>query len=214
MRFTRGVWFFPSGALLTGLIVALVLSPIEPWYIAVATAAIAIGSKYVLRTRWSNIFNPAALALVISSFLFATAQSWWGGLPDLSPLVLVLLVCGGLYIANHINKLPLVLVFLGSYFVLFTATALLGNSAQVAEIFRVPDVNAALFFALFMLDDPPTCPTRYSDQVWFALIVAAVSYAVFLAAGVDYYLLAGLLAGNVWEATRRWAARPKLREVR
>jgi hypothetical protein len=87
---------------------------------------------------------------------------------------------------------------------------LLGNSSQVAEIFRVPDLNAALFFAFFMLDDPPACPTRYPDQVWFALVVSAVSCAAFLVVGADYFLLAGLLAGNVWEAWRRWAARPRL----
>ena len=36
-----------------------------------------------------------------------------------------------------------------------------------------------------------------------ALIVAVVSYAFFELAGVVYYLLAGVLAGNVWEAWRR-----------
>ena len=35
------------------------------------------------------------------------------------------------------------------------------------------------------------------------LIVAVVSFAFFELAGVVYYLLAGLLAGNVWEAWRR-----------
>jgi len=35
------------------------------------------------------------------------------------------------------------------------------------------------------------------------LIVAVVSYAFFEMAGVVYYLLAGVLAGNVWEAWRR-----------
>jgi Na+-translocating ferredoxin:NAD+ oxidoreductase RnfD subunit len=205
----RGTWVFPSGALLTGLIVALVLSPIEPWYVAAATAAIAIGSKYLFRSRWSNVFNPAALALVVSVFLFSSAQSWWGGFPDLSPLALVLLLGAGIYIANHINKLPLVLVFLASYFVLFTATALLGSATTVAEIFRTPDVNAVIFFAFFMLDDPPTCPARYADQLWFGLLVAAVSFAVFLAFGVQYYLLAGLLVGNLWETWRRWTARQR-----
>ena len=35
------------------------------------------------------------------------------------------------------------------------------------------------------------------------MIVAVVSYAFFEWAGVVYYLLAGVLAGNVWEAWRR-----------
>ncbi len=43
---------------------------------AVATAAIAIVSKHTLRLRTANIFNPAALALVATFYLFDTAQSW------------------------------------------------------------------------------------------------------------------------------------------
>lgn len=78
MIVVRRDWAFPGGALLTGLIVALVLSPNETVYVAGLTAALAVASKYVVRTRWSNVFNPAALALVASYFLFGTAQSWWG----------------------------------------------------------------------------------------------------------------------------------------
>ncbi len=35
------------------------------------------------------------------------------------------------------------------------------------------------------------------------VIVAVVSFAIFEWAGVVYYLLAGVLLGNVWEAWRR-----------
>src|SRR5439155_1525440 len=83
VRWTRAEWMFPSGALLTGLIVALVLSPTEPLYVPVATAIVAIASKYLIRSRWSNVFNPAALALVAAYFVFGGEQSWWGALPNL-----------------------------------------------------------------------------------------------------------------------------------
>ena len=46
LRVRNGVWEFPSGALLTGLIVAMVLSPQEPWYVAAMTSAIGVASKY------------------------------------------------------------------------------------------------------------------------------------------------------------------------
>jgi hypothetical protein len=35
-------------------------------------------------------------------------------------------------------------------------------------------------------------------------IVAVSSYAFFEVVGAAYYLLAGVLIGNVWEAWRRW----------
>jgi enediyne biosynthesis protein E5 len=198
------VWIFPSGALLTGLLVAFVLTPQEPWYVVAITAGIAISTKRLLRTRFANIFNPAALALVISAVAFSSGQSWWGGLTSLGPVGIGILVAAGVVVASYINKLPLVLSFLASYFVLLTAASIFGSPAQAAEVFRAPDVNAALFFAFFMLDDPPTCPVRYSHQVAFGVIVAVASCLLFLAFGSVYYLLAGLLVGNGWEALRRW----------
>jgi Na+-translocating ferredoxin:NAD+ oxidoreductase RnfD subunit len=194
---------FPSGALLTGLIVGVILRPQEASLVVIAVAVIAIVSKHVLRTRWSNIFNPAALALVVSSFLFSTGQSWWGSMPDLGPLGLVVLFAGGLFIADRINKLPLVVVFLGAYFALFTVASFLGEPVNVAEVFRTPDLQATLFFAFFMVDDPPTCPIRYEDQIPFGVIVAIASFIIFIVVGAVYFLPAGLLVANAWESGRR-----------
>jgi len=171
--------------------------------VVVAVAAIAIISKHVLRTHWSNIFNPAALALVASSFLFSTGQSWWGSMPTFGPLGLAILLAAGLLMADRINKLPLVLVFLGAYFALFTVASFLERPANVAEVFRTPDLQALLFFAFFMVDDPPTCPTRYQDQVSFGIIVAVASFAIFVYNGAVYFLPAGLLVANAWESGRR-----------
>ncbi len=202
-RVNAGRWILPDGALVTGLIVALLLDPAVSGWVVAWTSALAIASKYVLRTRFSNVFNPAALGLVLATLILGTGQSWWGALPDLPPLALGVLVGSGAYVAQRINKLPMVLAFLGSYFGLFTTTAFLGDPTRVAEIFRAPDLNAALFFAFFMLDDPPTSPVRYGDQVRYALLVAAASFAIYEALGVVSFLPAGLLLGNAWESGRR-----------
>jgi Na+-translocating ferredoxin:NAD+ oxidoreductase RnfD subunit len=203
----RGDWVFPGGALLTGLIVALVLSTTESVYVAGLTAALAVASKYVFRTRWSNIFNPAALALVASSFLFGTAQSWWGALPTLPVVAVLLVLAVGVFIADRVNKLPLALTYMGAFFGLFAAAAFLGNTAGVQEVFRSPDANAVLFLALFMLDDPPTSPNRYRDQMVFAILAALASFAIYLTIGGVYYLPAGILVANAWESWRRVSER-------
>ncbi|HEX5414510.1 MAG TPA: hypothetical protein VFZ25_02515, partial [Chloroflexota bacterium] len=194
---------FPSGALLTGLIVGLILSPTEPGAVVAAASTLAIASKYLFRTRWSNVFNPAAFAVVIAGALFGSAESWWGASPDLPILSVIVLLAAGFFIADRVNKLPMVLVFVGAFYLLFSASAILGDPARVAEVFRAPDANAALFFAFFMLDDPPTSPTRYGDQVTYALVVAGMSFAIYTVLGVDYYLPAALLVGNLWESLRR-----------
>jgi Na+-translocating ferredoxin:NAD+ oxidoreductase RnfD subunit len=203
LRWMRDAWEFPSGAVLTGLLIAMVLSPREPWYVAAVTSAIGIVSKYVIRTRSANVFNPAALALVITFYIFHTAQNWWGALPEIAPIALLVLFATGAFIVDRVNKVPLVLVFLGGYFALFTIAAFLKDPGKVVEIFRAPDLHAVLFFAFFILTDPPTSPVKYRDQIVCGVIVAVVSYAIFEWVGAAYYLLAGVLVGNVWEAWHR-----------
>ena len=197
-------WVLPDGAVLTGMIVAFVLRPQEPWTISIAAVALAIASKHLLRTRWSNVFNPAALALVFAAIVLKTGQSWWGALPDLGLIGAFVLLATGAVLADHLNKLTMILAFFATYFLLFTAAGLVGSSV-VSETFLTPDLQAVLFFAFFMLDDPPTSPVRHEDQVVFGVIVASVAYFVFMRFGGVYYLPAGLLAGNLWESGRRYA---------
>lgn len=203
LRLRKKLWEFPSGAVLSAMIVAMVFRAQEPWYVTTLTSVIAVLSKYIFRSRSANVFNPAALAMIASFYVFHTGQSWWGALTDVTPIAKVVLLAAGVFIADRVNKLPMVLTFLGTYFLLFTITAFVANPLSVAEIFRTPDAEAALYFAFFILTDPPTSPAKYPDQIACAIIVALVSYAFFEWAGVVYYLLAGVIAGNIWEAWRR-----------
>ena len=207
LRWREGAWIFPDGAICSALLVAMILSPMQPWYVATISSAAAVLSKYLFCIRTANVFNPAALALVATFYPFGTAQSWWGALSEIGPVGLVAVFATGLFIAARVNKLPLMVAFLGAYFLLFTMTAFIGDPGHVAEIFREPDVNAALFFAFFMLSDPPTSPAKQQDQIVYAVIVAVASYAVFEIVGGAYFLLAGVLFANAWEAWRRVSAR-------
>jgi Na+-translocating ferredoxin:NAD+ oxidoreductase RnfD subunit len=203
LRARKKVCEYPSGAVITAMIVTMVLRVQEPWYVITIASVFAVLSKYVVPSRSANVFNPAALAIVVSFFVFHTGQNWWGALTDLEPVAKVVMLGAGLFIADRVNKMPMVIAFLGVYFALFTIAAFVGNPLPVAEIFRTPDADAALYFAFFILTDPPTSPVKYRDQLTCGAIVAVTSFALFEAAGVVYYLLAGVLIGNVWEAWRR-----------
>jgi Na+-translocating ferredoxin:NAD+ oxidoreductase RnfD subunit len=207
IRYMDDGWCFPDGALLTGMIVGMILSPREPWHVAAVTSVVGIASKVVLRTHSANIFNPAALALVATFYIFSPGQNWWGAMPDMPPYALVVLIATGIFITDRVNKLPAVLAFLGAYFLLFTLTAFFSDPARVAEIYRTPDLQAVLFFGFFMVTDPPTSPPRARDQLVFGVITAVASYAVFELVGAAYFLLAGLLVANGWEAWRRVRAK-------
>ena len=214
LRYRRGVWEYPSGAVLTGMIVAMVLSPHEPWHVAAIASAIGVASKYVLRTRTANVFNPAALGVVAVSYVFGAGQSWWGALPDAPPLTWLVLVATGIFIAERVNKMPMVLAFAGAYYGAFTVTAFAADPRLVAEVYRTPDVQALVYFAFFILTDPPTSPVRYSAQIICGAAIGITSYAFFELVGGADYLLVGVLAGNVIATAflpRSFLERPRLR---
>ena len=204
LRWRDGHWSVPDGALLTGWLIGLILSPHVPWTIAAATGGIGIAAKHALRVKRANVLNPAAAALVGSYVIFDTGHSWWGALPDLpSPWIAAVLVTGA-FMAWRLHKLPLVLSFLVVHFVLGTVAAYAGHASQMAELYRAPDVHMALFFAGFMLTDPPTSPPKAADQLVFGAITAAASFALFMLVGAVYFLLGGLLVANLWEGWRKW----------
>jgi Na+-translocating ferredoxin:NAD+ oxidoreductase RnfD subunit len=203
VRLGQGVWRFPSSALLSGLIVALVLSAQEPPPIAFAAGLIATDAKHLLRLGRSHVFNPAAVGLLLVYVLFGSGQSWWGALADLPAPLIAVLAVSGYIVADRANKLPAALSFAAVYVALFTVASYAGNPALVADIFRSPFSNAVLFFALFMVSDPPTSPVTFTDQVWFGALVAAASYLLYMQTHALYYLLIGVLIGNAaWAVVR------------
>ena len=201
LRWREGEWVFPDGALLT--FVGLILTPHEPPYVAALTAAAAIASKYLFRAGRANVFNPAGLALLLSYFVFHTGQSWWGALPELPTAAIVVLLAAGAFITQRVNKVPVVVSFLGAYFVLFTITSFIADPRTVAAMYRAPDLHAALFFAFFMVTDPPTSPPKHREQWIYGAIVAVVAFLIYETTRGVYFLLGGLLVANVWEAVRR-----------
>jgi len=199
-------WIVPTSALLSGLIVAFILGAQEPWIAVFWVAGFASVTKHVFANQREHFFNPAALALLLSVPIFSSGQSWWGALGDApGPFALVLIACG-VFIVDRLNKFPLVLAFLGTYFVAFTAASIV-NAGAVAEMFRSPFVQSALFLAFFMLTDPPTSPNRMRDQVVYGIVAALVAFVSQLAGAGQVYLLLGVLAANVWLAVRRWTQR-------
>lgn len=214
IRWRDGHWSVPDGALLTGWLVALILSPHEPWTSAAGAAVLGIVAKHALKVKRANVLNPAAAALVLSYFAFNTGQSWWGALPELAPAWVSLVLLTGAFMAWRLHKLPLALAFLGVHFLLATGLAFVGDPAHVAELYRAPDVHMAVFAAGFMATDPPTSPPKYGDQIRYGVLAAVVSFALFQFVGAVYFLPGGLLAANLWEGWRKWRRQHPVRATR
>ena len=163
-------------------------------------------SKRILVTGRGHIFNPAALALVWAPIAFGSGESWWGALGDSAWPWLIVLIAAGVFLVDRLNKFPLVLTFLAVYFAFFSIASTF-NPHAVAEMFRDPFLQAAVFLAFFMLTDPPTSPNRYVDQVWFGVVAALTAGVAQLLGAGQVYLLIGVLVPNAVLAVVRYARR-------
>lgn len=193
----------PDGAIVTGLIVAMVLSYKEPWYVVAASAALSILSKHILRVKRKPLFNPAALGLLLSSVLFSSGQDWWGSLVELPIWSLAIVIIVGFMMANKVNKFPQVLVFLGTYFALLLLLGLF-HLGEVMELYQPPFVNAILFLSFVMVTDPPTSPGHYNGQIMFGLVAAIGSIVWNVCVGGTSFLLVGLLLANMVFRVTHW----------
>jgi Na+-translocating ferredoxin:NAD+ oxidoreductase RnfD subunit len=199
-------WRAPTSAILSSLIVFFILSTNESWLVVAWTSTFAILAKRILRSEREHIFNPAALALLWAPIAFGSGESWWGALGDMPRVWIVLLLLTGAFLTDRLNKFPLVLAFMAAYFGFFTVVSL-GNPTGVAEMFREPFLQAALFLAFFMLTDPPTSPNRYGDQFWFGIVAALSAGVAQLMGAGQVYLLVGVLVSNAALAVVRYGRR-------
>ncbi|TGA98189.1 hypothetical protein E4665_09570 [Sporolactobacillus shoreae] len=200
--------FFSDGALITGLIIGGILGSAVPWYLVMFATIVALAMKHLFKDKRKPVFNPAAIGLLASATLFSTGESWWSGLSMLPAWTAVLMIAGGFYLANRINKFPLVFSFLAVY-VLFFMIAGLAGVPEAGYALRMPYMNAALFLAFFMLTDPPTSPAKDGEQIVFGILAALISGAAYLYLSKVTFLLIGLLAANALKALQARSRSPR-----
>lgn len=153
---------FPEHGLITGLIIALVLSPVS-LSASIIIPVIAIALKHVIRYKNRNIFNPAALGMFVSAAALGVHAAWWS--------VSYLAMPFGFIIAYKIRRLynPLSFIAVSS-----AIPAIYGyiNSGK----WLLP-INASMFFFAFvMLLEPVTSPHTKKGQVIFGVSVATLSF--------------------------------------
>lgn len=164
--------FDPKSALITSFSLTLLLRvPHDGW--AVAAAALAIASKFLIRVRGKHVFNPANFAIVV---LLAAGVGWvapgqWG-----APALFALVLGGaGVFVTARSERFDITAAFLGGY-----ATLLVGRALWLGDPLTIPlhamQNGALVLFAFFMISDPKTTPSSRAGRIVFALAVAALTY--------------------------------------
>jgi ferredoxin-NADP reductase/Na+-translocating ferredoxin:NAD+ oxidoreductase RnfD subunit len=184
-----------DSAIITGLILALIVGPAQSRddYVFIAWAAtLAMASKYILAYHKVHLFNPAAVAVVITGLFANQTASWWVATTHLTPFV----IGGGLLLARRIRRGDLVLSFFwATLFVTLAWDALTGISFTQALHRGVFD-SPVWFLGFVMLTEPVTIPPTKPLQMIYG-VVAGILVVPQLHFG-SYYLTPelGLVAAN------------------
>jgi ferredoxin-NADP reductase/Na+-translocating ferredoxin:NAD+ oxidoreductase RnfD subunit len=181
--------------LITALILALIISPTHDLhgliFLAVASV-LAMASKYILTIKGRHLFNPAAIAVVLTSYGAGDAASWWVGTASMLPWVLI----GGVLLTRRIRRSGMVTWFIG---VALAATVIYGliDGTSPATLIQQEVLNSALFFFAFvMLTEPLTSPTTNGKRAWYSMIIGVMFPPQFNVLGVFTSPEVTLVVGN------------------
>jgi hypothetical protein len=191
---TQRAILWPASAMLTGNGVAFVLRvpgtvhgdwwTLRGWWIFVATSAVSLLSKYVLKWRGEHIFNPSNIGLVLCFLILGRNRAdpldfWWGPMSVWLVLALVVILTGGFAILSRLGLLRVALGFWASFAVGIGALALAGHAMTARwhlgpiagfhfwwVLVTSPEV---LVFCFFMITDPKTAPRSPKDRLSYSV---------------------------------------------
>lgn len=174
-----GLRFEWRSAAITALSLTLLLRTMG-WELAALAAALAIGSKFVLRVPGQHagrhIWNPAALAIVAVTSLapgawISTGQWGVGG------WIAIFIAGAGLVVTRRAGRAEVAFLFLG-----FWAALSLGRALWLGDPMAIPlhqmSSGALLVFAFFMISDPMTQPWHRGARILWIGAVAGLGFTL------------------------------------
>ena len=167
--------FDPRSPLISGLSLCLLLRTNSAG-LAIAAAAIAVSSKFVVRFNGKHLFNPTNFGIVLLMAL--TGQVWvspgqWGNVAFFA----FLMACLGGLVVNRASRSDVTYAFIAFYMAL-----VFGRTIWLGEPFSIPlhrlQNGALLLFTFFMISDPRTTPNSRIGRVVFAFLVASGAWYI------------------------------------
>lgn len=155
---------------ITALILALIISPavsINHFIFLGWAGVLSVASKYILTLGKKHIFNPAAIAVVITAIFLKQSASWWVGTASMWPFV----VLGGILIVRKIRRSDMVYAFIISSLLTVSAFTLFSGGNLVSIFYIVIFQSSLVYFAFFMLTEPATTPPIKSLQIIYAALI-------------------------------------------
>ena len=186
------IWYVPSSAVISGLILALIGNVEFSVTLLVLMPAIAVASKQLIKLGGGekHIFNPAAFSLLALSAAGYPAVTWWG--VSWGPPVLQAVLIAGLFIWWRQSRFETAISFFTAYAGILAIFAV-DLSTQIYD-------GTVIFFASVMLVEPLTTGfPGQKNRIIYGIIAGAVAALSSLFANFLPYdpLILGLLFGNL-----------------
>ncbi|MDB5167100.1 MAG: hypothetical protein JWN26_245 [Candidatus Saccharibacteria bacterium] len=163
----------PESWQITAFIVFFLIFPqsdLKGYLLTALVAFLSVASKYILAIRGRHIFNPAAVAVVISGLLGLLGATWWVATLLLLPVVSIV----GLVITWKLRHFMMVFVY-GLVSVSLAGIIALVAGRDLGEAFKTVIISTPIVFAgTIMLTEPLTSPTTKRSQVIYAVLVAVL----------------------------------------
>lgn len=160
---SAGILFFifsPPTSIADGVVLGLV-------------AVIASASKYLLAWRGRHIFNPSAIAAVISGLIGLKYASWWIGTGPM----MVIVALAGLLILYKTRRVQMGMTFIAVAMMTTIFVSLQKGFSADAVFTLIGTSWPMVFLAGFMLSEPLTQPPRGYQRTIFAVIVGFLASA-------------------------------------
>lgn len=192
--YLKRVFKIPFSGIITGLIIGSVAPYNAPFLVITTAALVAIFSKFFIKVKNINVFNPATLGLFVSLATFSIGDQWWAasnynmyGLTiSLTPLLIIA--------AYKARRLVLSLSFTAVLIIINLALSNLPNPLSLSSLDTI-FFSTNFFFAFMMLPEPKTSPNKNTAQAAYG-ISTAILYSVLAIYKIAYPFFVVLLLGN------------------
>lgn len=186
-----------ESAYITALILALILSPIASFqdvWLFFWAGVLAMASKYILALGKKHVFNPVAIAVVLTSIGFNGSASWWVGTITLAPFVCI----GGFLVVRKIRREDLVYGFFATALLTIGFFVTVSGQNLMSTVQHLLLNSSLLFLAFVMLTEPLTTPPTKKLQIMYGAIVGFLFAPQIHLAGIYSTPELALCVGNIF----------------
>jgi ferredoxin-NADP reductase/Na+-translocating ferredoxin:NAD+ oxidoreductase RnfD subunit len=162
-----------ESAFITALILALIIDPpcsADDLQLLGWAAILAMSSKYILGINNKHVFNPAAIAVVITAFALGEPASWWVGAAPMLPAVLL----GGLLVVRKLRQESMAGAFLAAAVATVVVASIVQHTPLAREVEQLVVASPLLFFASIMLTEPLTAPPTKRLKMLYGLLTGVL----------------------------------------